>query len=410
MDLPPPATVADVIADGAVAQADLDAVLAGASGTVTGVEYSGPQPTDPAEDAFVDVRARFSGSGSVPLRGVRVAIIRAGHWTWLTRRGAEFPVPELSGTWPASDELLRAARTLVGNVPVLLAPHADGSTSAVAVDVPASTSDTRMAVLHGVAALADGVDVQRALLGFAAARGLGIQRTSFGVEYSDGVAVEIAAGRVVDIRGGASLAEVRADAVFTSEEHQLLLSGMFPQAQLQPDLRTGVGRLSGSHGAGLEVRSEILGVIVEGQWVWAWADPHLAHTPAAGPASVSARVRRFGRDNAIPAFVRPRTTLERARADGVVEAAKPVAGLWAHITAPLTPTVTGVFLLDAPALRLPGATEAAVQATLRTEAGRRVDQERAAVSYARFRRLPHRVADGVVHMQMPDTGNDVTVP
>ena len=86
MDLPPPATVADVIADGAVTQADLDAVLAGASGTVTGVEYSGPQPTDPAEDAPVDVRAHFSRSGSVPLRGVRVAIIRAGHWTWLTRR------------------------------------------------------------------------------------------------------------------------------------------------------------------------------------------------------------------------------------------------------------------------------------------------------------------------------------
>lgn len=410
MDLPPPVTVSDVIADGAVAQADLDAVLAGASGTVTGVEYSGPQPTDPAEDAPVDVRAHFSGSGSVPLRGVRVAVIRGGDWTWLTRRGADFPIPELSGVWPASDELLRAARTLTGNVPVLLAPHSDGSTSVVAVDVPGSTSDTRTAVLHGLAALDDALDVERALIGFAAARGLGIERTSFGVEYSDGVAVEIVDGRVVDIRGGASLAEVRADAVYTSEEHQLLLSGMFPHARLDPDLRTGLGRLSGSHGAGLDVRNEILGVIVEDEWVWAWADPQLAGTPAAGPASVSARVRRFGMDNAIPAFVRPRTTLDRARADGLVEAAKPVAGLWAHITAPLTPTVTGVFLLDAPALRLPAATEAAVQATLRTEAGRRVDPVRAAVSYARFRSLPHRVADDVVHLQMPDTGNEVTVP
>lgn len=410
MDLPPPATVADVIADGAVTQADLDAVLAGASGTVTGVEYSGPQPTDPAEDAPVDVRAHFSRSGSVPLRGVRAAVIRGGRWTWLTRRGADFSVPELSGTWPASDGLLRAARTLLGNVPVLLAPHSDGSTSVVAVDVPTSTSDTRTAVLNGVAAWDDGLDVERALIGFAAARGLGVERTSFGVEYSDGVAVDIVDGRVADVRGGASLAEVRANAAYTSEEHQLLLSGMFPQADLQPDLTTGLGRLSGSHGAGIDVRSEILGVIVEDEWVWAWADPQLAGTPAAGPASVSARVRRFGMDNAIPAFVRPRTTLDRARADGLVEASKPVAGLWAHLTAPLTPTVTGVFLLDAPALRLPGATEAAVHATLRTEAGRRVDPVRAAVSYARFRSLPHRVTDGVVYLQMPDTGNEVTVP
>lgn len=409
MDLPSPATLSDVLADGAIAQADLDAALQEASGTVTGIEYSGPQPTDPREDAPVEVRVHFSGSGSVPMHGVRVAVIREGQWTWLTGRGVSFGVAELTGTWPAAEELLRAARTLVGNVPVWLAPHRDGSASAVAVDAPPSVTSTRLALLNGLAALDESLDLERALVGFAAARRLGVARTASGVEYSDGTAVEIVAGRAVDVRGGTSLAEVRADAAYTSAEHQLLLEGLFPRAQLQPDLTTGSGWLAGANGSGMTVRSELLGVIMGEEWVWAWADPQLAGVSAAGPASVSAQVRRFGRENAIPALLRPRTGLGQAREDGLVEAAKPIAGLWAHVTAPLTPTTTGVFLLDAPALRLPAATEAAVRAALGADVGQSVDPVRAAVSYARFRQLPHRVEGRVVQLQLPDTGAEITV-
>lgn len=362
MDLPAPRSLADLLADGALLQADVDATWASTTGHITGVEFSG------------DTVRLHTRSGVRDFPGREVARIVDGQWTWT--QDPELDIPELTQPQSASDDLLRAARTLHGNVPILLAPFPDG-TRTVAVDFRPTPGSVRSALTLGLAGLAPGLDTRRALLSFAAARDLGLREEENRVEFADGTAVTLDGDRAVEVSGGLSLRDVRADAHHLAAEHQLLLHGKFPLARLDLDIAGGRGTLQSRQGS-IPVRAVVVATVVGEQWTWAWADPHLPPSPAAN-------LRRFGLDHGILDLVRPHV----ARQPWLVDVTKPVLGIWTHTLVQLNPETTGVVLIDAPDLHLPGpdsaTTQRAVEALLAEEVPAGVDKQRAREAYAQRR-------------------------
>lgn len=363
MDLPSPTSLADLQADGALLQADVDATWHSTMGTVTGVEFSG------------DAARVHRRSGAEDLPATEVARIVDGRWEWA--RQYDLDIPELRSPQPVSDGLIAAARTLHGNVPILLAPF-PGGTRALAVEFRPEPGPVRSALTLGLAALDPLLDARRALLSFAAARGLGVRSAEGSFGFSDGTTVTFEGDLPVDVSGGLTLNDVRADAHYFAAEHQLLLAGRYPDASVRLDVGRGRALLDGR----LEATALVIATVTDRTWTWAWADPNLPPTPAAN-------LRRFGVDNGIIDLVRPRLPRERARRLGLVDAAKPVLGMWAHTFAPLDPETTGVVLLDAPELRLPGpgapTTRAAVEATLQAPLDPALDRDRARAAYAQRR-------------------------
>jgi len=358
MNLPAPTSLDELIADGALVQADVDATWSATQGTVTGVEFTG------------DTVRLHSRAGVRDLPAREVARIVDGEWTW--SEDHDLDVPELHGPQPAGEELLRAARTLHGNVPVLLAPYPDGA-RAVAVDVHTAPGPVRSALTLGLAQLSPLLDARRALLSFAAARGLGVRTTEDSFGFSDGTTVTFEGDRPVDVSGGLSLREVRADALHLSGEHQLLLHGLHPDPDIRLDIPAGRARIDGH-----EARALIIATVTAGTWTWAWADPHLPPSPAAN-------LRRFGLDHGIIDLVRPRLPRDTA----LIDVAKPVLDVWTHAVVPLTPETDAVVLLDAPHLTLPGPedprTRRAVEMVLGAGVPEGVDKRRAREAYAQRR-------------------------
>ncbi len=341
MDLPSPTSLADLIVDGALLQADVDATWYATQGTVTGVEFT--------------------------TYTVRVV---DGEWTWSEEHALD--IPELHGPQPADDDLLRAARTLYGNVPVLLAPFPDGM-RAVAVDVPTPPGPVRSSLTRGLAQLSPRLDARRALLSFAAARGLGVRATEESLAFSDGTTVVFEGDRPVDVSGALSLREVRADAFHLSAENQLLFRGVYPDPDIRLDIPAGRARINGD-----EARAVIIATVTEGTWTWGWADPHLTPSPAAN-------LRRFGVDHGIIDLVRPRLPLD----PGLIDVAKPILDMWTHAVVPLTPETDAVVLLDSPQLTLPGPEDPrsrrAMEMVLGAGVPEGVDRQRARESYAQRR-------------------------
>lgn len=358
MDLPSPTSLAELIADGALLQADVDATWSATQGTVTGVEFTGDT---------VRVHSR-AGARDLPAR--EVARIVDGEWTWSGEH--DLDIPQLHGPQPASDDLLRAARTLHGNVPVLLAPFPDG-VRAVAVEVPWVPGPVRSTLTLGLAQLSPLLDARRALLSFAAARGLGVRETADSLALSDGTTVTFDGDRPVDVSGDLSLREVRADAYFLSAEHQLLLHGVFPDPDVRLDIPGGRALVNGE-----EMGALIVATVTGDTWTWGWADPHLPPSPAAN-------LRRFGVDHGIIDLVRPRIPVD----PGLVDVVKPILGVWSHVLVPLTPGTEAVVLLSSQQLTLPGPedprTRRAVDMTLGTAVPAGVDRRRAREAYARHR-------------------------
>lgn len=362
MDLASPSSLNDLLADGALLQADVDATWAATQGTVTGVEFTG------------DVVRVHSRAGVRDLPGREVARIVDRQWTWSEEH--ELDIPELHGTQPAGDELLRAARTLHGNVPVLLAPFPDGL-RAVAVDIPWVPGPVRSALTLGLAQLPPLLDARRALLSFAAARGLGVRAddTTFG--FSDGTVVTFDGDRPVDVSedsGGSLRArDVLADAHFLSAEHQMLLHGRYPDADVRLDIPGGRARVDGVDAAAL-----IIATVTGETWTWAWADPYL-------PPSAAVNLQRFGFDHGILDLVRPHLPA----APELINLAKPVLDVWTHTLVPLNPETRAVVLLSAPQLALPGpedpATRRAVEVVGQLEVPGGVDKKRARAAYAQRR-------------------------
>lgn len=406
MDLPHPRSLTDVITDGLIAQADTDVAFRAGHGQVTGVEFTAPAPTEAEFDAAVDVRLHHRTGSPTTARGIRLAMIREGSWTWLTDRTTGFDIPELQEPQTASDDLLRAARTLVGNIPVLLAPHGDGTASVIALPLPLPTGAVRTALINGLTVLDEHRDVRRALLGFAAARGLGIRERGEEILFSDGTRLTLRDGRVTHLRGGLNLEQVRADALYLSAEHQLLLDGRFPSARLTLDLGRGTATLVSATGAEMSVGARVVATVTAGTWTWAWADRNLTGSPT---ALAAAGLRRFGVDHGLPALFRPSLPADEAQRLGLMDVVKPVSGMWTDLTVPLSPETTGIVLLEAEQLRLPTASTQAVAATLQAPVPPGLDLQRALRSYAEHRGLDLVPASDGAVLVLPTTGERVTV-
>lgn len=358
MDLPVPASLSDVIADGALAQAAVDEAWRREFGQVSGVEFSGDE-----------VRIHRPGDAAVDVPGRLVATIRGGEWIWETPPSELPDIAELHGTQPVDDRLIAAARTLHGNVPVLLAPSGD-LTRVIAVGFRPSPGPVRESLVAGLAGVPAEIDIERSLLGFAASRGLGVRRSGDAVSFSDGTALTLVDGRVTHVSGGLTLAQVRADARYLSFEHQLLLVGRFPDAAVRVDIGRGTALVADR----VQATAIIIATITDETWTWAWADPHL-------PPTAAANLRRFGLDQGIPEFFRPSVPLDRARDVALEEVAKPVLGIWTHAVTRLSETTSAVLLLDAPELRLPAPTDETVAATLQAPLDPALDRDRALAAY-----------------------------
>lgn len=359
MHLSSPTSLDDLRADGALLQADVDATWSSVMGQVEGIEYSG------------DTARIHTRRGAHDLAATEVARIVDGEWIW--SQDHDLDIPELHSAQPAADALRQAARTLHGNVPVLIAPFPDGD-RAMALDFRPSPGPLRSALTLGLGQLPPELDARRSLLAFAAARGLGVRETADAFEFSDGTSVSLRDGIPTDVSGGMRLEDVLADAHYFSAEHQLLLDGRFPHPDIRLDIAGGRATLDGRVHAGAIIVATVTG----DTWTWGWADPHLPPSPAAN-------LRRFGVDHGILDLVRPRVP---ARAE-LIDVCKPILDVWTHALVPLNADTRAVVLLSAPELTLPGpqapTTSHAAAVTLGTAVPAGVDKQRARASYAQRR-------------------------
>lgn len=398
MQLPAPETLADVIADGAIAQADASAAFAASIGEVSSAQFTHGE-TPAGQRTEVIVSSRQSGTRTFAARPV--ATITGGDWTWL--HDVDFDIPELTGTQRAGDDVLSAARTLHGNAPALLVPGSTGAT-AVVIETDLPQAPPRTALITGLASLPAGVDTHRALLGFAADRGLGLSVTGGRYDFSDGTTVTLVDGRVTDVSGGMTLDDVRADAFYHSVEHQFFLEGVLPDARVSADPARGTATVSTAD-ATLTTSATVLATVTGETWRWAWADRALRGTPGAAGAL---NLHRFGMDQGIPEFFTAELALAHARELKLHVAAKPVVHRWTHATVQLDEDTWAVLLLDDERLHLPEPSREAVAATLARPLPDGVDVRRAVASYARLRGLRVANADDAALVYVG--GEPVSVP
>lgn len=353
----------ELTADSALSRAHGAALLRQVGGPL---EFTGPSAADSTADAPVDV---LSPRG--PLRGVRVAEIEAGTWTWLTaltERGPE----------PASDELLRLASALHQGAPVVLAPRDQGPAMVVALMVEDSAAalpevSLRQVLVEG---LRDTPDESRAALrSFASKHGIDLREEenhlwlgSQRVDMQGDMALQVPA------EGSPTLADIFADSFYLSTEHQLFFEGRFPEHQ-RPRLDLGT---STAHG----MEALVLGTFSRDFFTWAWADPGfpaIAQTP-------SRHLYAFGLTHGILPFLRPRLPLEQATRWDVAVLAKPILGAWTHAVAPLTPERHALILLRSPSLHLPPLNHEVSQRVLAEPLPRGIDEQRARAAYTRARK------------------------
>lgn len=380
--LGPPTSLRDIATDGALAQLDADAADLEASSPIAAVDFSAPGPHDDTLDALVDLLIQRAGSDSQRATGTRVAVIRDGQWHWLTHRAEAFDLPELRGAHEATDLHIMSARTLCGNAPVFLAPHENGAVSVVALDGTLPAGPTRAVLTWGTPTLAPDMDVTRAIAAFAASRGLGSHITEQGLLLDDGLNITIANNTVTDVGGGLTYRDVLSDAYFTSAEHQLLFQGRYSGATVLANVKAGTATIQPATHAPFQASMQVLATVKDGTATWAWADPHIQRTPA---DQASRRVRHFAIQHGIPQFLRPTVPVDEFLEFAV--AAKPIAGVWTHARAPLSPNTSAIVLLGAPELALPQPWQEAVDATVAAVQGADLDLPRALAAYARNRGL-----------------------
>lgn len=370
-----------------------------------------------------------------------------------------FDIPELYGSQPLSPLLVQAARTLTGNSMVVWARWLDGASQnrdiLVAVDLldtdvplqerpelpqfeqaltaaaarvnyskkiqdpgPLPAQLMWRSIIGLVAFLRIGVKIHEAsrdnatCLGGVAALGeaegtkVELTRYEFNVCYALEVREETPLGesglihstivRALDKREAepVGVAGVVADAWLNSVEHQLLLDGRFPETQVRLTHKHPTGAYGAMlYPAQLAVEATIVAFIEGGSWVWAHAHPLLNSATAQA-------IKNFGLDHGMVDLVRPKMPLEYAERMRLLEAAKPITGMWAHTTTtvalPDGSSRTVMILLRHPALELPPLSQAAAKATL-SQAVPPVIEEflpRTLRAYARARRV--RIAQSQV--------------
>ena len=397
MQIPPPTSLADIITDGFLAQTGIDRAFAAQLGRIRGVEFnlgddSGGAPT-------AQVRINRAQGTPFDTTGTVVAWINGEHFTWAGEQGAVFDIPELRGTQPLSDELIRAARTLHGNAPAFIAPFGDRGQALVVLNDTHYPTDIRADLVEGLALLPPHADAHRALASYAAFRELGIQNSPSYTALSDGTAVTFRQNRPIEVTGGLTLRDVRADSAFSSAEHQLLFDALSPTGQVSYNPRAGTAVIEGQ----LEVSALPLATIHDGVWRWAWADTRV---PGQGPGGL----RRFGVDNGLLPLVSPTLPVEQALNLDLTAVAKPVLQLWTHTTVDTGEGFQVVLLLNHPRLHLPPASFAAIEATLYTQLDPELDARRAVAAYASQRQIPFdgsRITVDNRHITVEFRGNQI---
>ncbi|MBI9000013.1 hypothetical protein M0E87_06785 [Corynebacterium sp. CCM 9185] len=384
MEHPAPRTLAEIVADGAIACADADAAFVSSLRDTKGIDFNR------AGDRM-EVHAARHGAPDLATTGTIVAEIRDGIWTWCSDIVADaatrFEIPELSGPQAPSDELLAAARTLHGCTPGLLAPMSDGTTAVVCLDPPQPFGDTRTALITAAGTPGATDDIDRALSGFAAIRGLGVRVDGSVWHFSDGASARVENGRLRDIAGGLDIDQVRSDALLNSIESQMYLDAVFPGAAVTVDLEAGRITLRTPDGVVAPVQGTVLATVTGDTWCWGWADRNISATPGTTDCH---QVREFGRREGIPVLVAPTLPLPLARELDLVSAAKPVLDKWFHSTVQFTADTWAIVVFTNRDLVLPPPTTAAVTAVINTIRGADlggIDASRAVAAYARFRNL-----------------------
>ncbi|NLZ58120.1 MAG: hypothetical protein GX898_07470 [Corynebacterium sp.] len=381
MAIPSPSSLSDVITDGILAQAGVDRAFAAQLGKIRGVEFNLNQAADnESADTPITVQVRINRAQGAPFdsSGTVVAWIHDGQFTWVSDRGAEFNIPELSGTHEHSDGLIHAARTLHGNAPAFIAPFPGRGQALVVLNVEPELGDVRGDLIDSLAELRPDLDAQRAITGYAAVRGLGVRRGPSYIALSDGTSVTLRNGhRPFEVSGGLSLRDVRADSAFSSAEHQLLFDALSPTHQVSYNPQTGTALIDGQH----EVTALPLATIEDGQWRWAWDDQRV-------PGQVTEGLRRFGRDNGLLPLVTPALPVDQAEALDLTSVAKPILQCWTDVTIDSGAGFHVVLLLEHPRLHLPPASHAAVEATLYSRIDPALDARRAVAAYASQRQVP----------------------
>ncbi|ADK28485.1 hypothetical protein LJU02_03555 [Corynebacterium pseudotuberculosis] len=389
MFLPAPTNFNDVIVDGVISQAEISEAFTQLLGYVHEYEFNAT-PTG--------YQIQFhTRRGLHTYEGVLAAHIDPERmWKWAQEY--TFDIPELSLEQPASDELIAAARTLNGNGPAYLVPLADGALDVVILSdvLPHLSLPAALTVGLGNLRTADPDDLKRAVLAYAAQRGLSFQEDSDRLEVSssDGntASIDIIRGTVdcPEWDGkNLSLSNVQSDAALVSAEHQLLFEGTYPDAHVTVDPHTATATIKSAYGESATAEATILAV-VDHNWTWAWNDEKLMHSPGVTRAL---GLKAFAMDNGIPELLGQAIPLHRAQELALESVAKPILREWVHVVASLPDGRRAMLLLRSSQLQLPAATKASIAATLSCPLPPMVDTQRAISTYAHFRGIASSAFD-----------------
>lgn len=372
MEIPLPSSLLDVLTDGLLGQTCTDQSFARELGKVTGVEFNLS-----ADNTQAQVRINRSAGTPFDTTGEVIAQIRGGEFEWVSTRGEDLNIPELQGIQPLSDELISAARTLFNNSPAFIAPRSDGTKTLIAINHQPRPGEIRRCLIEGLSKLRPEMDLARALRSFAAFRGLGIRFEENRIAFSDGTSILLHHRRPLEIAGGLSLRDVRADAAFMAAEHQLLFDAISSAPQITFDAQSNTAIIDNEH----TVQAIPLAIIDGSRWVWSWSLNEVNGRATEGLA-------RFGFDNGLFLLTKAEINTTDAEAFDLINVAKQVLQIWTHAVIKQEDGSSVVLLLQHPRLTLPPATKAAIEATLYHPLPRELDGRRAVASYAAHRNIP----------------------
>ncbi|MDY3126809.1 MAG: hypothetical protein SOW59_01570 [Corynebacterium sp.] len=441
MNLSAPTSLSDVISDGWLLAAAVDAAWPPAhtinhtAFDFSAADWSADNDNVLAPDCPVAVAVNTQdGTGTLP--GRRIASITGGQWIWTTTATAGLNVSELQETTAYTPELLQAARTLVGGNKLLLAPAADTiadphsaqvqTTFVIAVDWdhpivsslphyrPSTAVTLQEALLNAVQSNQLAVDERRAVESFACFRGLGWSYASTPYELGDahltlttGDSFIFAAGTIVDFQPitpkttqpapvvlgpqtsasvthsprPRSVADVIADAHHLAVEYAWFFDHSFPKRAM-PTWNSATGRVTLGDSASTEIPALIVATVREGIFTWAWADPFLNRLPFQKEVL---RLRQFGLTHGIFPLVRPCVKADIAKQLRLLVAAMPVVRKWVQVTTRLDENTLGLALLSTDFLPLPPLSGEVERAVIAATPPPFVDVHRAQNAYRNLR-------------------------
>lgn len=304
LTLSAPASIEEIAADGAIAQAAVDEAIRVVCGSPRTVDYL------PAPGGYLAELS--SPKGRWRLRGTTVATIEGDLWTWVGEPA--FDIPELAGSWPVSPSLVDAARCVNGNGPLWFVRNSTGA-DAVVFDAPFTRPAPRHAIALGLARLAPDRDAARAVAAYAAWAGLGLRQ--------EGSSLLLSSGDVID--GGAlrPLVPTVTRNPALAREQDMFFDAAFPDRTVS----YANGTLT------VDNRFAAPGVVVAAvdstHWRWSYFCEDLAELPWAFPAR---GLKRYGIESGELDLLRE--SIPRDEAAHLDATARAVLGLWQAVWVP----------------------------------------------------------------------------